>query len=80
MMKRMNELEEKVTILSKRPSTMPPDKEEMLSNALKRIDMLEQELSNTRKVTKTKIILHILTKAFKIQSRISNNIRILADS
>lgn len=80
MMKRMNELEEKVTILSKRPSTMPPDKEEMLSNALKRIDMLEQELSNTRKVTKTKLILHILTKAFKIQSRISHNLRIPADS
>lgn len=53
MMKRMNELEEKVTILSKRPSTMPPEKEEMLNNALKRIDMLEQELSATKKVTET---------------------------
>lgn len=50
MMKRMNELEEKLTILSKRPTTMPPEKEEMLSNALQRIDMLEQELSTTKKV------------------------------
>lgn len=52
MMKRMNELEEKVNVLNKRPTTMPPEKEEMLNNALKRIDMLEQELSTTKKVTK----------------------------
>lgn len=50
MMKRMNELEEKVNVLNRKPSAMPSDKEEMLDNALKRIDMLEQELSSTKKV------------------------------
>lgn len=50
MMKRMNELEEKVNVLSKKPVSMPPEKEEMLNNALKRIDTLEQELLATKKV------------------------------
>ncbi|KAG6432911.1 hypothetical protein SASPL_104501 [Salvia splendens] len=49
MMKRMNELEEKLVILGNRSTTMPPEKEEMLNNALQRIDMLEQELSTTKK-------------------------------
>ncbi|KAK4477123.1 hypothetical protein RD792_016333 [Penstemon davidsonii] len=49
MMKRMNELEEKVSVLTKKPTTMPPEKEEMLNNALNRIDTLEQELSATKK-------------------------------
>ncbi|KAG6417551.1 hypothetical protein SASPL_119734 [Salvia splendens] len=55
MMKRMNELEEKVIILSKRP-TMPPEKEEMLDNALQRINMLEQELSNTKKTLEDTLV------------------------
>lgn len=50
MMKRMNELEEKVNVLSKKPTSMPPEKEEMLNNALKRVDSLEQALSATKKV------------------------------
>ncbi|KAG8368210.1 hypothetical protein BUALT_Bualt15G0021500 [Buddleja alternifolia] len=49
MMKRMNELEDKVNVLSKKPTTMPPEKEEMLNNALKRVDTLEQELSAAKK-------------------------------
>ena len=49
MMKRMNELEEKVNVLNKKPTTMPPEKEEMLNNALKRVDCLEQALSETKK-------------------------------
>lgn len=49
MMKRMADLEEKVTILSVRPS-MPPEKEEMLNNALTRVTSLEQELAATKKV------------------------------
>lgn len=56
MMKRMNELEEKVTILSKRPSTMPPEKEEMLNSAMQRIDMLEQELSTTKKTLEDALV------------------------
>lgn len=50
MMKRMAELEEKVTVLSKKPTLMPPEKEEMLNNALNRVNALEQELSATKKV------------------------------
>ncbi|KAK6136731.1 hypothetical protein DH2020_029559 [Rehmannia glutinosa] len=49
MMKRMNEMEEKVSILLNKPTTMPPEKEELLSNALNRVEALEQELSEARK-------------------------------
>ncbi|XP_073024024.1 phosphatidylinositol/phosphatidylcholine transfer protein SFH3-like [Primulina eburnea] len=49
MMKRMSELEERVMVLNKKPAVMPPDKEEMLDNALNRVDTLEQELSATKK-------------------------------
>ncbi|PIN15175.1 hypothetical protein CDL12_12187 [Handroanthus impetiginosus] len=49
MMKRMNEMEEKMSALCNKPTTMPPEKEEMLMNALKRVDALEQELSEARK-------------------------------
>ncbi|KAL1544236.1 phosphatidylinositol/phosphatidylcholine transfer protein SFH12-like [Salvia divinorum] len=56
MMKRMNELEDKVIILSKRPTTMPPEKEEMLNNALQRINMIEQELSTTKKTLEDALV------------------------
>lgn len=49
MLKRMNEMEEKVIVLSNKPATLPPEKEEMLKNALDRVDMLEQELASTKK-------------------------------
>ncbi|KAG8368212.1 hypothetical protein BUALT_Bualt15G0021700 [Buddleja alternifolia] len=49
MMKRMNELEEKMIALSNKPTTMPPDKEELLENALNRVDVLEQELAEAKK-------------------------------
>ncbi|KAL6502557.1 hypothetical protein OROHE_024562 [Orobanche hederae] len=49
VMKRMNELEEKVRVLVKKPASMPPEKEEMLNNALNRVDRLEQELLATKK-------------------------------
>lgn len=48
-MKRMAELEEKVTVLNKR-SIMPPEKEEVLNNALNRVTTLEQDLVATKKV------------------------------
>ncbi|XP_061358663.1 phosphatidylinositol/phosphatidylcholine transfer protein SFH3-like [Gastrolobium bilobum] len=48
MMKRMAELEEKMTVLSMRP-VMPPEKEEMLNDALNRVSTLEQELAATKK-------------------------------
>lgn len=50
MMKRMNEMEEKMSMLCQKPVTMPPEKEELLNNALNRVDALEQELSSARKV------------------------------
>ncbi|XP_071741591.1 phosphatidylinositol/phosphatidylcholine transfer protein SFH3-like [Rutidosis leptorrhynchoides] len=49
MMKRLGDLEEKVIILTNRPIEMPPEKEEMLNNALHRIESLEIQLSATKK-------------------------------
>lgn len=49
LMKRMAELEEKVNVLSMKP-TMPPEMEELLNNALNRASTLEQELDTTKKV------------------------------
>ncbi|XP_057788265.1 phosphatidylinositol/phosphatidylcholine transfer protein SFH12-like [Salvia miltiorrhiza] len=49
MMKRMNELEEKMSIVCQKPPTMAPEKEEMLNNALTRIDALEQDLQEAKK-------------------------------
>ncbi|KAK1352234.1 phosphatidylinositol/phosphatidylcholine transfer protein SFH12-like [Heracleum sosnowskyi] len=49
MMKRMNELEDKVINLSQKPPIMPPEKEELLNAALSRVHQLEQELSSTKK-------------------------------
>ncbi|GAV61537.1 CRAL_TRIO domain-containing protein/CRAL_TRIO_N domain-containing protein [Cephalotus follicularis] len=49
MMKRMADLEEKVSVLSMKPATMPPEKEEMLNAAISRVTTLEQELSATKK-------------------------------
>ncbi|KAI4298316.1 hypothetical protein L6164_031890 [Bauhinia variegata] len=48
MMKRMAELEDKLTVLNKKPS-MPPEMEEMLNAALNRVTALEKELGSTRK-------------------------------
>ncbi|KAG5581760.1 hypothetical protein H5410_052387 [Solanum commersonii] len=49
MIKRMEELEEKVITLTNKPASLPPEKEELLNNAMKRIDTLEQDLSATHK-------------------------------
>ncbi|XP_022546112.2 phosphatidylinositol/phosphatidylcholine transfer protein SFH12 isoform X1 [Brassica napus] len=49
IMKRMAELEQKVTVLSAQPTTMPPEKEEMLNAAISRSNVLEQELAATKK-------------------------------
>ncbi|XP_059290489.1 phosphatidylinositol/phosphatidylcholine transfer protein SFH3-like isoform X3 [Lycium ferocissimum] len=48
MMKRMGELEEKVISLSNKPSSLPPEKEEMLNNVMSHVDKLEQELCATK--------------------------------
>ncbi|XP_057494738.1 phosphatidylinositol/phosphatidylcholine transfer protein SFH3-like [Actinidia eriantha] len=56
IMKRMGELEEKVTVLSNKPAVMPPEKEEMLNAALNRIDAMEQELSATKKALEDALV------------------------
>ncbi|KAK4740188.1 hypothetical protein R3W88_003885 [Solanum pinnatisectum] len=49
MMKRMEELEDKVITLSQKPSSMPPEKENMLNAAINRVGTLEEELIATKK-------------------------------
>ncbi|CAN1757222.1 Phosphatidylinositol/phosphatidylcholine transfer protein SFH10 [Linum perenne] len=49
VVKKMNEMEDKVTVLSNRPNLMPPEKEDLLNAALSRIDTLEEELAATKK-------------------------------
>eukprot|EP00268_Persea_americana_P015044 TRINITY_DN16817_c0_g2_i2.p1 TRINITY_DN16817_c0_g2~~TRINITY_DN16817_c0_g2_i2.p1 ORF type:complete len:578 (+),score=143.54 TRINITY_DN16817_c0_g2_i2:313-2046(+) len=49
VMKRLGDMEGKVTNLSLKPAQMPLDKEEKLDAALSRIDALETELSATKK-------------------------------
>ncbi|XP_052203669.1 phosphatidylinositol/phosphatidylcholine transfer protein SFH3-like [Diospyros lotus] len=56
MMKRMAEMEDKVTFLINQPATMPPEKEEMLNAALNRVDVLEQELLATKKALEDAIV------------------------
>ncbi|OVA18764.1 CRAL-TRIO domain [Macleaya cordata] len=56
IMKRMAELEDKVTVLSMKPAVMPADKEEMLNAALNRVDALEQELNTTKKALEDALV------------------------
>ncbi|KAM0970362.1 hypothetical protein FF1_018449 [Malus domestica] len=48
VMKRMAELEERMTVLNMKPAAKPAQKEEMLNAALGRVDALEQELMATK--------------------------------
>ncbi|KAL8543001.1 hypothetical protein ACS0TY_003763 [Phlomoides rotata] len=49
VVKRLGELEEKVTTLQEKPSEMPYEKEELLNAAVYRVDALEAELIATKK-------------------------------
>ncbi|KAK4708662.1 hypothetical protein R3W88_029587 [Solanum pinnatisectum] len=53
MMKRIGELEEKVISLNNKPSSLPPEKEEMLNNVMSHVDKLEQELCATKMALET---------------------------
>lgn len=50
VMKRIAELEERITVMNTQPTMMPPEKEELLNSAVNRADALEQELMATKKV------------------------------
>lgn len=59
LIKRLDDLEEKVTALAARPPEMPAEKEEMLKSAVSRVEALETELESTKKVI-TSVVTHIL--------------------
>lgn len=51
LVKRLDDLEGKVAALAARPPEMPADQEEILKAAVSRVEALETELENTKKVT-----------------------------
>ncbi|CAL9095630.1 unnamed protein product [Musa textilis] len=55
-LKHLGELEEKVSILSKKPPQMPSEKEEMLNATVKRVDALETELAATKKALEDALV------------------------
>lgn len=50
IVKRVNELEEKLTAISRKPAKVAPETQNLLNAAISRIDKLEQELTDTKKV------------------------------
>lgn len=50
MVKRMAELEEKCRSLDNQPAAFSPEKEQILTTALSRVDELELQLAQTKKV------------------------------
>lgn len=57
-MRRMADMEDRVSVLCGKPTTMPADKEDLLNSALARIHNLEQELSATKKVHQLTVCLY----------------------
>uniref|UniRef100_A0A1D1Z8N4 Sec14 cytosolic factor n=1 Tax=Anthurium amnicola TaxID=1678845 RepID=A0A1D1Z8N4_9ARAE len=56
VLKRLGEMEEKVSILSKKPAEMPSEKETMLHAAVCRIGTLEEELLATKKALQDALV------------------------
>ncbi|KAF5195382.1 Phosphatidylinositol/phosphatidylcholine transfer protein SFH12 [Thalictrum thalictroides] len=56
MMKRMTDLEEKVSVLSSKPAAMPAEKEELLTASINRVNALEQELGATKKALEDALV------------------------
>lgn len=56
MLQRLGDLEEKMSILNKKPE-MPTERKEILNAAVKRVDALESELAVTKKVKVMKFLL-----------------------
>ncbi|KAK3152086.1 hypothetical protein QOZ80_2BG0154090 [Eleusine coracana subsp. coracana] len=53
LIKRLDDLEEKVAAMTARPPEMPSEKEEMLKSAISRVEALETELESTKKLLET---------------------------
>ncbi|KAG5221718.1 phosphatidylinositol/phosphatidylcholine transfer protein [Salix suchowensis] len=78
VLKRMAELEDKVSVLSAKPVSMPPEKEEMLNAAISRVDALEQELMATKKALENSLaqqaeLVAYLDKKKKKKKMLPNN-------
>ncbi|KAM0932886.1 hypothetical protein DsansV1_C38g0233701 [Dioscorea sansibarensis] len=56
MLKRLCDLEEKVSIMSMKPAEMPAEKEEMLKTAVSRAESLEAELNATKKALEDALV------------------------
>ncbi|KAJ0962573.1 hypothetical protein J5N97_027695 [Dioscorea zingiberensis] len=75
VLKRLSDLEEKVSIMNMKPAEMASDKEEMLNNAVARVESLEAELSATKKaledalVRQGEMLAHIDSKKKKKKSK-----------
>nr|CAB3445497.1 unnamed protein product [Digitaria exilis] len=55
LVKRLDDLEGKVAALAARPPEMPADQEEILKAAVSRVEALETELENTKKLLETSV-------------------------
>lgn len=74
LMNRLADLEEKVIVLDNKPVELPPEKEEMLNNALGRVNALETELTAVKKaldesLTQQKELVAYLEKQKKRRKR-----------
>ncbi|XP_050103468.1 phosphatidylinositol/phosphatidylcholine transfer protein SFH12-like isoform X3 [Malus sylvestris] len=77
VMKRMAELEERMTVLNMKPATVPAQKEEMLNTALGRVGALEKELMATKQaleesLTRQEELLGSLDKKKKRKKKMFN--------
>ncbi|PQP96398.1 phosphatidylinositol/phosphatidylcholine transfer protein SFH12 isoform X2 [Prunus yedoensis var. nudiflora] len=67
VMKRMAELEERMSMLNVKPATVPAEKDRMLKTALGRVDALEQELMATKQESKCEVELLRLFRIWIIE-------------
>ncbi|WCJ40944.1 Phosphatidylinositol/phosphatidylcholine transfer protein SFH3 [Euphorbia peplus] len=56
MVSRMAQMEEKLNIVASRSQVMPPEKEEMLNAALRRAEILDKELTETKKALENAVV------------------------
>ncbi|RRT82281.1 hypothetical protein B296_00002361 [Ensete ventricosum] len=68
LLRRLEELEEKVDTLKAKPSEMPSEKDELLNAAVCRVDALEAELIVTKKVCFYVLSIRITDLLFRISA------------